>query len=978
MIKMFFKELKQKNIIGKKSVFGLLIIILIFVFYDFLKPMEHEDHTFNKAYTDQFSFSSRNISESNMYAMFKDYRNGDFFIHPGEKKPVVGVFSFKNKAEVLLELSIKETGKAGKILYTIKHNEDSVSSHLVTLDQAAQIQMFVNKGDIIEVEADNYNGTAQDHGFLTVSTRIDPEKNKSIIISVLWVVFFVILFRKNYLYLFVSSYSVFLLMLFAEKLNFGIITFSEIVNYSLFLFSIAFLIMILFQSLSRYKRFKVASSLSFLIMLSIIQIPLMFVIYALNFGVEVTEDTLFAVLQTNSGEAVEYIDNFIGFQYIVLLIIFTLFIYFCLYRQEKESTVKMDTGFLIFIPITFLTTVIGGAQELRLPMLVTKSYDQYYHELTLFRRIQERRNAGSIDFVASKEKKGETYLVVIGESLNKKHMGLYGYFRNTTPLLSEIAGSEGFIPFANAYSNHTHTVPTLKYSLTEANQYNGKDYYSSVSILDVLNEADFETYWLTNQLMYGEWDNMVSVIASSAEELVAINKSIGKSAITQNYDEELIKEVRQVISKDTGKNKVIFVHLMGNHVSYANRYPEDAYKVFSGQLNQGEFGINASQNPTVNEYDNSVLYNDFVVGSILKELQQEERCAGFLYVSDHADDVINRLGHNFGQFTYEMTQIPLIFWVNDQYRKQYESSYNNLLSNRNKLFSNDLLYNTLIGMLNVSTDRYTAKYDLTSDNYSLDPDKALVLHGAKNYVDSDNYIYWQKRNAEFLNEAAQKSRVFPHRVNSVGKLREIWNDGFRSFEVDALFEGGDFRVGHNEGLLGYTLEEFLMTIDYAQIKKIWIDFKNLNKDNHREALVRLNYLDEKFGIKNKAIIESGSTLDLVKSFTNDQWHTSYYLPTSALVELVNENRTVEMQQVAIKISQQARNQGVKAVSFDHRLYPFVKTYLEKLLSTDVVYHIWYAPHLNSTNFQEELMDFPPYKDERVKSLLSIYQSQFNL
>lgn len=47
-----------------------------------------------------------------------------------------------------------------------------------------------------------------------------------------------------------------------------------------------------------------------------------------------------------------------------------------------------------------------------------------------------------------------------------------------------------------------------------------------------------------------------------------------------------------------------------------------------------------------------------------------------------------------------------------------------------------------------------------------------------------------------------------------------------------------------------------------------------------------------------------------------------------------------MEKLAVKIAKQLEIQNVAAISFDSRLYPFVKIFLESKLSKDIVYHSW--------------------------------------
>ena len=291
-----------------------------------------------------------------------------------------------------------------------------------------------------------------------------------------------------------------------------------------------------------------------------------------------------------------------------------------------------------------------------------------------------------------------------------------------------------------------------------------------------------------------------------------------------------------------------------------------------------------------------------------------------------------------------------------------------------------MLYNSLIGIFNIRTGRNDSVFDLSTEIYSLKHDDAMVMNGKRHYTESQNYIYWQKENAKYLLETGQSTRVFPHRINSVGKYTDIRKDGFNAFEIDIKFSEKDdnsFFVTHGNTKSAVDLETFLGQTNIDSIQKIWFDLKNLKKNNYKEVLKRLQYLDEKFGLKNKSIIESSSTSLFFKEFSDAGWHISYYLPTKVIVELIQNKEVVKMKLLAVKIAKQIRIQNVSAVSFDNRLYPFVKQYLEIKIPDEIDYHTWYAPPLHSKEFKTNLQKSEIYKDQRVKTLLSSYKSQFN-
>jgi heptose-I-phosphate ethanolaminephosphotransferase len=837
------------------------VLLLFFAHYHF-QPLILKSNIESEAYT----LETFNLSPDNQWSDFKEEGKGKFFIHPGKNQPARGVFTFQEARQLVFDFSI-EKGQPGEIEFSVLQNGKEVDKSVVAPQQPHQVKIAIQQGDQIEVIADKYGETSYDHGKLEIRTL---KNGLYLLIPLLWSLLFLLLFRFQSLYLFASSFLLYLIIVSAEVLNFHGLRAENMLLYSSIIFAASLLSLFFYQNLRQFKKYRLATGLSFLLAFLIYAIPLNFIIYALNFDSQVSKDILYAAFQSNAGESYEFISDFIQLKYLFLFAGLSVVVFALLFQQEKQATPRLKNAGLLLSAFAFLGISFVGFSSPSLPTFFSDALRDFQHELEQFREVQRKVKAGEIDFSASKEGKGETYVVVIGESLNKRHMGIYGYMRNTTPRLSQLREEGKLLVFENAYANHTHTMSVLSMSLTEANQYNEKIFYNALSICHVLNKAEVETYWLSNQVIYGPWENQVSVIAKQADHVVAVNKAIGETNKTFEQDGYLIEKLRKVLAKKTKKNRVIFVHLMGSHTPYHARYPQDQFTVFDGPLPQGEFGKKTAQNGVINFYDNGVVYNDFVVSSMIQELGKKQAVSGLIYMADHADDVIRRLGHNADKFTYDMTQIPLLAWFSEAYQSQYGRQYENLRNHQQTLFSNDLLYNTLLGTFGIRTSAYEPQYDFSSEAYALNPRDALVLHGKRKYLAPENHLYWQHANAAFLKQTGQASRIFPHRVNSVGKLKDIWNDGFRSFEVDVRFEekgSPAFRVGHNEGVMGLELEAFLSQVNPPEIEKIWLDFKNLTPENHKQALDRLAYLDQKFGLKEKVIVESGYNRQLFQSLS---------------------------------------------------------------------------------------------------------------
>jgi heptose-I-phosphate ethanolaminephosphotransferase len=188
------------------------------------------------------------------------------------------------------------------------------------------------------------------------------------------------------------------------------------------------------------------------------------------------------------------------------------------------------------------------------------------------------------------------YVLVIGESLTRDHMHLYGYTRPTTPWQDHLSSDEGTVVFAHAFSNHVHTIPSLTFALSQKNQYNNIELTKAVSIIEIARAAGYETWWISNQKSMGQFDTPVSLMATTAEHKIWLNENSDLVLTKPQYDEALLQNLPEI----SGNRPVLIVlHLMGCHDYYPERYP---WK-FANPQYTGRVGF----------YDNAVTYNDFVI-----------------------------------------------------------------------------------------------------------------------------------------------------------------------------------------------------------------------------------------------------------------------------------------------------------------------------------------------------------------------------
>ena len=689
-----------------------------------------------------------------------------------------------------------------------------------------------------------------------------------------------------------------------------------------------------------------------------------------RYGYRLDYDTVIALLQTNVKESIEFALAELGWIAVLLVILVFLipFVLWFLGNKTKLKEFKFKNLGLVVVATIVGSGLIGQSQFIT---QVKSAYSQYYQELKKFNVVQKRfSDPGNIE--ASKSETGETYVFVIGESQSKEHMSLYGYHRNTTPLLDSLSKTGDMTVFGNAFSSHTHTIMVLRDALTQANQYNGLNFTNVPSLINVLNAADFETVWLSNQVKLSNWDNIVSAIAVGCDKQIFVNKNIGEAVRNSPYDERVLPELENLLSDKTTKNRVIFVHLLGNHGQYAERYPS-RFKTLPSK-GAADYGVQGDLK-IWEAYDNSIRYNDSILYEICDIVNTFAKGPSMVsYFADHAEDLSGNRGHNSGQFTFRMTQIPMFIWCNKDYQNAYTDTWKRIGDVKERLFSNDLFFQMGLDLTNVKTPLIDSKYNVLSANYSIDTLK--TKSGAIVYDNPSNGYTNLKRNVVFIDTTAQLNRIGVHRVNSFGKLNEVQKSGLRTIELDVKYIDGVLMVGHGEAhvMSGLTLETYIAELNLLNVDKIWLDIKNLSAINLQEVITALSALEERFRIKSRLIVETQSQEYAMSKIAQMGFNVSYYLPTN-----LAEKSPSEQDEEAVKIANQLKYQKVTSISFDAKLYDFVKAKLESKINPNIQYHTWDL-NLNVRNghFSSALQEQRFYLDTRVKTILVSYPSVFEL
>ncbi len=124
-------------------------------------------------------------------------------------------------------------------------------------------------------------------------------------------------------------------------------------------------------------------------------------------------------------------------------------------------------------------------------------------------------------------------------------------------------------------------------------------------------------------------------------------------------------------------------------------------------------------------------------------------------------------------------------------------------------------------------------------------------------------------------------KIWAHRVNSLEKLEETAKL-FSGVELDVVWEENHFDVNHPPAKsIDLNLADYFKNIKEKKELGIWLDFKNLNKNNAESAFNNLDSLVGAFDIQKQNIILESREPQYLKVFKERGYLTSYYLPSAA-------------------------------------------------------------------------------------------------
>ena len=451
---------------------------------------------------------------------------------------------------------------------------------------------------------------------------------------------------------------------------------------------------------------------------------------------EFSQSVIFIMFESNPSEAGEYMTQYFAWWIVLAFIAHTAF---SIFLWTRLRPVYMPRGRALVAATALLVAVVGyplvkqiaRSDSLRgglerfetriepaVPWQMLVAYRRYLEQLDNMQgMLASASNIAPLkNLKDTTADQPATLVLVIGESTNRQRMSLYGYPRQTTPELDKL--KDQLAVFDNVITPRPYTIEALQQVLTFADEENPELYLSTPSVVSVMKQAGYKTYWITNQQTMTKRNTMLTTFSEQADEQVYLNNNRNQNA--RQYDGDVLEPFNKAMA-DKAPRKFIVVHLLGTHMSYQYRYPP-TFDKFNDR--QGvPAGVRDDQLPTYNSYDNAVLYNDFVVSSLIKDYAKTDPNGFLLYLSDHGEDVFDSAGHstlgrNESKPTAPMYTIPFMAWASPKWRQAHDWSFAGDLG---RPYSSSQLIHTWADLAGLSADELDRSKSLVSDSFKPRP-----------------------------------------------------------------------------------------------------------------------------------------------------------------------------------------------------------------------------------------------------------------
>jgi len=459
--------------------------------------------------------------------------------------------------------------------------------------------------------------------------------------------------------------------------------------------------------------------------------------YYVIYGQEFSQSVLYVMFESNTSEASEFLSQYFSLKLVLVALGYTA-VAIVLWTRLRPVTVPTPWRWLVCFAILYGLIInpvahkvlvqkksvkralisLSGRLEPAAPWQFVAGYVEYRHQLASLTKLLNSNNAlpPLANLQDSSGNAPRTLVLVIGESTQRNHMSLYGYPRETTPELDKMHKiDKNLTVFNHVVTSRPYTIEILQQALTFADEKNPDLYLTKPSLMNLMKQAGYKTFWITNQQTMTERNTMLTVFSQQTDKQFYMNQQRTQSA--REYDTNVLEPFKEVLA-DPAPKKFIIVHLLGTHIKYAYRYPEQ-WNTFDGKTEGAPAGLSPEQLASYNDYDNANRFNDHVLASLINDYKATDPNGFLLYFSDHGEEVYdtpphNMQGRNEEAPTRHMYTIPFIVWTSPSWQ---EAHPRDLTADVDRKYSSSQLIHTWSDLAGLRYDGFDPTRSITSPQF---------------------------------------------------------------------------------------------------------------------------------------------------------------------------------------------------------------------------------------------------------------------
>ena len=343
-----------------------------------------------------------------------------------------------------------------------------------------------------------------------------------------------------------------------------------------------------------------------------------------------------STIKTNPQEAAEFYNTNLKEVIRWIPLIICCIVGCCLYqtRSKLVPNIIIVIGSII-IPTVFVTGKVIGSYDSKITFRYyidhriwnRTPYNVVFQSINTVKELNKRKyieHTSQISFGAHQKtttSQKEVYLFAIGESLRYDNLSLNGkYARSTTPLLEQ---KRNLILFHNYYSQACLTMYSVPQLVTRATPDNYDLNFKERSIVEPFRECGFKTYTIVSQTNLLSYEKYLS---NGVDSLIIVPNIVQNGEIIMG-DKTMVHIVDSLMQQHD--KLFIMMQFLGNHSFFTNYEKEfDIYKPNSNSCTDEE--RMTSDSLLINAYDNSILYTDWVLSSIIDVIDQPNVVSSFV------------------------------------------------------------------------------------------------------------------------------------------------------------------------------------------------------------------------------------------------------------------------------------------------------------------------------------------------------------